>query len=196
MDWDTAFTTFGLIFLAELGDKTQLAVLMQSCKYRRPWAVLLGASLALTVVTALGATGGQIAGSFVPARILKNVAAIMFVAMGVLVAREAMGTKNGDADPSCQADDRRSTAWRAFVSTFWLLCVAEMGDKTQLAVLGLAARNQHSFPVFAGGAAALIAVTALGVLGGEGLCRLIPRRALLWLSSVLFAGVGIWIWLT
>ncbi len=195
MDLDTAFTTFGLIFLAELGDKTQLAVLMQSCKYRRPWAVLLGASLALTVVTALGATGGQIAGSIVPARVLKSAAAIMFVGMGALVAREAIGAKKGDANPSCQDDDCRSNAWRAFVSTFWLLFIAEMGDKTQLAVLGLAARSLNPFPVFAGGTTALIAVTALGVLGGEGLCRLLPRRALLWLSSVLFVGIGVWLWL-
>ena len=52
--------TFGLIFVAELGDKTQLAVVTQTCKYRRPWPVFAGASLALALVTLLGALGGQL----------------------------------------------------------------------------------------------------------------------------------------
>ena len=57
MEWGILFSTFGLTFVAELGDKTQLAVVAQTCKYRRPWAVFLGASLALTAVTLLGANG-------------------------------------------------------------------------------------------------------------------------------------------
>ena len=48
MDWNVLLSTFGLVFVAELGDKTQLAVVTQTCKYRRPWAVFLGASLATT----------------------------------------------------------------------------------------------------------------------------------------------------
>ena len=59
MDWHVLLSTFGLIFVAELGDKTQLAVVTQVCRHSRPWAVFLGASLALAAVTALGAIGGQ-----------------------------------------------------------------------------------------------------------------------------------------
>lgn len=186
-------TTFGLIFLAELGDKTQLAVLTQSCKYRCSWAVFLGASLALTMVTALGAAGGQIVGRIVPARVVEGVAALMFVLMGALMAREARGDE--EDDPICQESEERNHQWRAFISTFWLLCAAEMGDKTQLAVLGLASRSGNSLPVLAGGVAALTLVTAIGVVGGQGLRRLIPRRTMLWLASIAFVGIGIWIWL-
>ena len=50
MDWSALAAAFGLVFVAELGDKTQLAVITQTCKYRRPWAVFWGASLALPVV--------------------------------------------------------------------------------------------------------------------------------------------------
>ncbi len=48
MDWNLLLSSFGLVFLAELGDKTQLAVVAQTCKYRQPWAVFMGSSLALT----------------------------------------------------------------------------------------------------------------------------------------------------
>ena len=58
MNWSSLLSAFGLIFVAELGDKTQLAVMTQTCKFRRPWPVFFGASLALTAVTALGAVGG------------------------------------------------------------------------------------------------------------------------------------------
>ena len=68
-------STFALLFVAELGDKTQLAVVTQTCKHRRPWAVFLGASLALTLVTLLGALGGQLLGTVMAPSLLRPIAA-------------------------------------------------------------------------------------------------------------------------
>ncbi len=145
MDWEVALATFGLVVVAELGDKTQLAVLAQTCKYRRPWAVFWGASLALTAVTMLGAVGGELVGRLVPVGVLRIVAALAFVVMGVLGTREAI--RGGQWDSSCpspagecEASRRRGLAvdWRPFATTLGLLFVAEMGDKTQLAVLSMA----------------------------------------------------------
>jgi putative Ca2+/H+ antiporter (TMEM165/GDT1 family) len=59
MDLEAALTTFGLVFVAEMGDKTQLAVLSLAGKSANPWAVFIGGGLALTVVTTLGVVGGQ-----------------------------------------------------------------------------------------------------------------------------------------
>jgi putative Ca2+/H+ antiporter (TMEM165/GDT1 family) len=199
MDWSIVFTTFGLIFVAELGDKTQLAVLTQTCKYRCPWAVFMGASLALTAVTALGAAGGQVLGQIVPASLLQTIAALAFVVMGGLVAREAAQADSDESETEvCPADEDGNTPapqtaawdWKAFGSTFGLLFVAEMGDKTQLAVLSLAGKCTNPWPVFAGGGLALAAVTACGVIGGQGLCRVIPRRVLLWISAAAFVVMG------
>jgi putative Ca2+/H+ antiporter (TMEM165/GDT1 family) len=78
-----------------------------------------------------------------------------------------------------------------FSSTAGLLFVAEMGDKTQLAVLGLAGKHRDPISVVVGGAAALTLVTALGVLGGQRLARLIPERLLLWISAAAFVGMGL-----
>ncbi|MBN1177860.1 MAG: TMEM165/GDT1 family protein [Anaerolineae bacterium] len=199
MDWGTLLSTFGLVFIAELGDKTQLAVVTQTCKYRRPWAVFLGASLALTGVTAIGAVGGQVLGQIVPAEALRAVAALAFAVMGVLVGREALKTASGSLAAECPLVEETSAAgamcrswdWTAFGSTLGLLFVAELGDKTQLAVFSLAGRYGTPWVVFAGGALALTLVTALGVVGGEGLCRIIPERVLLWVSALAFAAMGL-----
>jgi len=204
VNWSVVATTFGLIFVAELGDKTQLAVLAQTCKYRRPWAVFLGASLALTAVTALGAAGGRVLGEFIPPSLLQAIAALAFVVMGVLIGREAARTGAEEPVPeeACPLPGSdgfpkpvRSPlvsphTWKAFGSTFGLLFVAEMGDKTQLAVLSLAGKRAESLPVFVGGALALTAVTALGAIGGQALSRFIPKRVLLWVSAVAFVVMG------
>jgi len=59
-------TTFGIIFLAEMGDKTQLAAMTMAADSKRPWAVFIGASLALVAVSALGVLVGTVVGDYVP----------------------------------------------------------------------------------------------------------------------------------
>lgn len=200
MDWSALVSTFGLIFVAELGDKTQLAVVTQTCKFRRPWAVFVGASLALTVVTLIGALGGQVLGRVVPPLVLRTIAAVAFVVMGLLIAREAAKSSRAGSENACPlipeggedcALPSRGWDWKAFSSTFGLLFVAELGDKTQLAVLSLAGKSSTPWSVFAGGAMALTLVTALGAIGGQGLCKIIPEHVLLWISSAAFVVMGI-----
>ena len=78
-----------------------------------------------------------------------------------------------------------------FIAWSGLLFVAELGDKTQLAVLGLTSKQPTAWGVFAGGALALVTATALGVLGGEQLRRVIPERVLLRISAVAFVAMGV-----
>lgn len=197
MDWNTLLSTFGLVFVAELGDKTQLAVVTQVCKHRRPWAVFGGASLALILVTALGAVGGQVLARFIPQHILPTIAGAAFMVMGLLIGIEAYKTPRneslgGDCENApAECEPGTMWPWKAFGATFALLFIAELGDKTQLAVLGLSGKAQMPQEVFIGGALALTTVTALGVLGGEGLCRLVPERTLLWISAIAFVILGI-----
>ncbi|MDI7274391.1 MAG: TMEM165/GDT1 family protein [Anaerolineae bacterium] len=85
MDWKVAAATFALLFVAELGDKTQLAVISMTSKHQKPLAVFLGATAALATVTLLGVLGGQVLGRLVPAAILQKVAAAAFVILGILM---------------------------------------------------------------------------------------------------------------
>jgi putative Ca2+/H+ antiporter (TMEM165/GDT1 family) len=78
-------STFALLFIAELGDKTQLAVINMTAKHRMPLWVFLGATLALTAVTALGVLGGGLLTRVVPELMLRKLAAGLFVLMGILM---------------------------------------------------------------------------------------------------------------
>lgn len=83
MDWKLALSTFGVIFLAELGDKTQIAALTLSASSRQPLSVLFGASVALVTVSALGVAVGAGLGELLPLGLLRKAGAVAFIAAGV-----------------------------------------------------------------------------------------------------------------
>ncbi|HET9478124.1 MAG TPA: TMEM165/GDT1 family protein [Pyrinomonadaceae bacterium] len=85
MDLRVFLTTFGIIFLAEMGDKTQLAAMTMSAQTKNPWAVFLGSSLALVAVSALGVVVGGVIGQYVPLEWVKRAAAVAFIVIGVLM---------------------------------------------------------------------------------------------------------------
>ena len=85
MDLRVLLTTFGVIFLAEMGDKTQLAAMTMAAQTKRPWAVFLGASLALAAVSALGIVVGSLLGDYLPLVWVKRVAAVAFIVIGGLM---------------------------------------------------------------------------------------------------------------
>jgi len=85
MDWRLVATTFALLFVAELGDKTQLVVITLTSRHQRPWAIFLGATLALAAVTLLGVLGGQAIARLVPAMVLQKIAAVAFIVIGILI---------------------------------------------------------------------------------------------------------------
>lgn len=85
MNWKVALSTFGLIFLAELGDKTQLATITMVAKTKAPWATFLGAALALCAVTLLGVVFGAALMKVVPEEVLKRISAIAFIVIGALM---------------------------------------------------------------------------------------------------------------
>ena len=85
MDWRVFMTTFATIFLAEMGDKTQLAAMTMSAETKRPLTVFLSASLALVCVSALGVAVGGALGHYLPLEWIRRVAALGFIAIGVLI---------------------------------------------------------------------------------------------------------------
>jgi putative Ca2+/H+ antiporter (TMEM165/GDT1 family) len=85
MDWKVFVTTFGAIFLAEMGDKTQLAAMTLAADTKRPVAVFFGAALALTCVSALGVAVGGALGHYLPKEWIERVAAVAFILVGVLM---------------------------------------------------------------------------------------------------------------
>ena len=85
LTWTAFWTTFGTLFLAEMGDKTQLAVLTLTAKTRSPLSVFLGAALALALVSLIGVMVGSAIGKYVPEDLIKKLAASAFIIVGVLM---------------------------------------------------------------------------------------------------------------
>ena len=85
MDWRVMLTTFGVIFLAEMGDKTQIAAMTMAAEKKRPWEVFIGASLALVTVSAIGVVVGSALSQYLPLVWIKRGAGASFIIIGVLV---------------------------------------------------------------------------------------------------------------
>jgi Ca2+/H+ antiporter, TMEM165/GDT1 family len=85
MEWRVTLTTFGIVFLAEMGDKTQIAAMTMAAEKRRPWAVFLGASLALAAVSAIGIAVGSALGLYLPLEWIKRGAGVTFIVIGMLI---------------------------------------------------------------------------------------------------------------
>jgi putative Ca2+/H+ antiporter (TMEM165/GDT1 family) len=175
-------STFGLIFLAELGDKTQLTAMALATRY--PWRrVFLGAAAAFLVLNALAVGAGRVLFELVPPFWIRLVSAALFLYFGVatLRAREEDEEREGGA-----ARPRRGPAFTAFT----MIGLAELGDKTQLATATLAAQHASPLEVFAGATLALWTVSLLGVLVGTQLLRFLPLRTVHRIAGVLFLAFG------
>jgi putative Ca2+/H+ antiporter (TMEM165/GDT1 family) len=83
MAWRQFLTAFSVIFLAELGDKTQLAVITMAASTRKPLSIFLGGSVAMVLLTGIGSVAGEMITKHVPEDILSKVAALLFVAIGI-----------------------------------------------------------------------------------------------------------------
>jgi putative Ca2+/H+ antiporter (TMEM165/GDT1 family) len=83
--WKVLLSTFALLFVAELGDKTQLAVISMTAKHKMPVWIFVGASLALAAVTGIGVLAGGLLTRVIPEEILHKIAAVLFVGMGILL---------------------------------------------------------------------------------------------------------------
>ncbi|MCG0275911.1 MAG: TMEM165/GDT1 family protein [Thermosediminibacteraceae bacterium] len=90
MDLKLFFTAFALLFLAELGDKTQLTVFTLVTQYNKPLPIFLGASVALVLVTFLGALFGHVVTRYVPANYMKVIAGVLFVGIGAFLLLEGV----------------------------------------------------------------------------------------------------------
>ncbi len=183
----TFATTLGLIALLEIGDKTQLITI--SLATRHPWTkVLVGAAVGLTTATAIGAAIGGVLAAVLSVWLIfiKLGGGILFVALGVWTVFVAV-RRHGEAEPLTKT---LSGARGAFVETVSFTFLAEFGDKTQIAVIILAATYAAPISVFAGASLAETLVAVTSVMIGAGLSRILTKRRLEAFSTALFIMAG------
>lgn len=179
-------TALGLVALLELGDKTQLVTI--SLAARHPWReVLSGAILGLVAATAIGAAAGGILATALGAWLtyLRIGGGILFILIGAGTVVQAV-RHHRRAESEEPVRERGS----GFATAASFNFLAEFGDKTQIAVVILAASYDAPVSVFFGGSAALALIAVLSVLIGAGLSRFLPDRWLRLLSTVLFIAAG------
>lgn len=170
-------TSFILIFLAEFGDKSQLVCMTLAAKHR-PWPVLLGASAAFILLNLLAVVFGAAVASWIPDFWLALIVAGLFGFFGV----QSLLNKDESLD---EGVSMARASHSLFITSFLMIFAAEFGDKTQLAVAGLASTYQ-GLPVWIGATIALLATTALGIIVGQRLLKRLPLRLIHKVSGVLF----------
>ncbi|MDT0306074.1 TMEM165/GDT1 family protein [Streptomyces sp. DSM 44917] len=182
----TAAVTFGVIFLAELPDKTALAGLVLGTRYRASY-VFAGVAAAFAVHVALAVAAGSVL-TLLPQRPLRAVVAAMFVAGALLLLREAR--KQGEAGQEEVPTPGGTSFWKVAGSGFSLILVAEFGDLTQIMTANLAARYDDPLSVAVGAALALWAVAGLGIVGGRALMRRVPLRLITRVAAALMLALA------
>lgn len=185
-----ALTTLALVLPVELPDKTLMATLVLSTRYR-PLPVLIGVSAAFAVQCAIAVTAGQLL-TLLPDRLVAGVVAVLF-AVGAVILLRGSAAEEDDEVAAARAARRGPVAVAA--TSFGVLFAAEWGDASQLATAALTARYQDPVSVFAGSFVALVTVATLAVLLGGIITRKVPLRLVQRVAGVLFivfALVALW----
>jgi putative Ca2+/H+ antiporter (TMEM165/GDT1 family) len=208
---------FGIVFLAELPDKTALASLVLGTHYR-PAFVFVGVAAAFAVQVIIAVSAGSVL-SLAPRRAVEAIVAVLFLAGAVMMLRrgrhqpddqhlsaDAPGTQEpglgvGTADddgkqPSTttvliRSGSRRAGFWKVSATSFGVLFIAEFGDLTQIAIANLAAKYHDPLAVGIGALLGLWAVGGLAVLGGRQLLRWIPLTWIARAAALVMAVLGV-----
>jgi len=166
MELTPLISTFGIIAVAELGDKTQLAAMTLSTSYRAA-SVFVGTILAVVLVDGLSILAGTALSGLVPTQLIGLIGAAVFIGFGIhtLLSRETERVKV-----------RRGKF--VILTSFTMVLMMELGDKTQLSIITLAAKYAAPISVFLGMFFAYVLVMGIAVVVGNRLLRLLPPRYL------------------
>ena len=173
-----AVSAFFTVFVAEFGDKSQLVCLTMACRYP-PLQVLAGAMTAMALVLGLAAGAGNLVADALPHNLVAVISGIFFIGAGIFT------WLRGEQEPE------EGSASGGFFQTLGMIFLAEFGDKTQLAVLFLAASLGLPFAVFSGAMAAMLVNHVLAIyLGNRFVARLKPEYIKIG-STIIFVVIGL-----
>jgi putative Ca2+/H+ antiporter (TMEM165/GDT1 family) len=181
MWWRAFLAAFGLLFAAELGDKTQLVIIALAGRHSLR-TVFLGAAAAFALLNAMAVSVGAALYEFLPEEVIRYGVAALFMVFGLvsLLGRERR-----------EEDREAKRARNPLLSVFLLVSLMELGDKTQLSLLALTAKYSHPAFVFLGGTLALWTTSFLGALLGSGLARIISPLWMRRVAGVIFIAFGV-----
>ncbi|MGA8277716.1 MAG: TMEM165/GDT1 family protein [Rhodanobacteraceae bacterium] len=172
------------VAIAEIGDKTQLLSLILAAKYRKPWPIILGIVAATVINHALAGAFGALIAHWLSPTALKWTVAISFLAVAAWTLIPDRLDEDGIAEGSGHG---------ILVATVIAFFLAEMGDKTQIATIVLAANYHPLWQVVAGSTLGMLVANVPVVLLGARFARQMPLRAARIGAALLFATLALWI---
>jgi len=175
----------GLVAIAEIGDKTMLLAIVLAARFRKPWPILAGILVATLANHGLAATVGAVAGHALAGPWVRWVLGALFIAFGVWAL----------IPDKFEDDEAPSTvkAGSVFLTTAIAFFFVEMGDKTQVATVALAAQFQSVLLVAAGTTVGMMLANSPAVWLGETMATRLPMKYIRWAAAATFAGIGLWI---
>ena len=173
-----------VVAVGELGDKTQLLSLVLAARFQKPWPIVAGILVATLANHALAGLAGNWVRSVVPEDVLRWLLALSFFA----VAAWALKPDKLDDD-----DAPPASRWGVFAATTVAFFIAEIGDKTQIATVMLAAQFESLIAVVLGTTLGMLVVNVPTVFLGNAASARIPFRLVRIVAAALFAGLGVWV---
>lgn len=177
------FISTGLVALAEIGDKTQLLALLLAARYRQPWPIVWGILVATVANHALAGWLGLLIAQWLTEDLLRWVLGVGFLAMAAWM----LIPDKLDEQPDTQG------RWGVFGTTCLLFFVAEMGDKTQIATVALAAQFNAWLAVVLGTTLGMMIANAPAVWLGDRMAHRLPVRAIHIGAALMLAMLGLWV---
>jgi putative Ca2+/H+ antiporter (TMEM165/GDT1 family) len=175
---------FGVVFLAELPDKTALAGLVLGTRYRASY-VFAGVAAAFALHVALAVAAGSVL-TLLPQQIVHALTGVLFLGGAAMLLM-----KKDEGEEEIRKPENQSF-WKVAGAGFMLILVAEFGDLTQIMTANLAARYDDPLSVGLGAVLALWAVAGLGIVGGKALMKKVPLRLITKVAALLMLGLGVW----
>ena len=171
-----------VVAIAEIGDKTQLLALLLAARFRRPWPIIAGIFVATVLNHALAGWLGALVASHLTPDVLRWIVAVSFAAIGLWTLK-----------PDKLDDDERLPARGAFIATTIAFFIAEIGDKTQIATVVLAAKSPLLWPVVLGTTIGMLLANVPVVLLGSRFAAKLPLKAARMAAAVLFLALAAWV---
>ncbi|MET9547791.1 MULTISPECIES: TMEM165/GDT1 family protein [unclassified Streptomyces] len=175
---------FGVVFLAELPDKTALAGLVLGTRYRASY-VFAGVAAAFTVHVVLAVAAGSVL-TLLPQQLVHALTGVLFLGGAAMLLLKGAGEEEDVKQPEDQS------FWKVSGAGFMLILVAEFGDLTQIMTANMAARYDDPLSVGLGAVLALWAVAGIGIVGGKALMKRVPLVLITRIAALLMLGLGVW----
>jgi Ca2+/H+ antiporter, TMEM165/GDT1 family len=171
----------GIVALAEIGDKTQLLALVLAARYRKPLPIILGILVATLVNHALAGAAGAWIASLIAPEAMRWILGLSFIAMAAWML----------IPDRIEEEARKPPRFGVFVTTVMAFFLLEMGDKTQIATIALAARYSSLVAVVAGTTLGMMLANVPAVFLGEVAARRLPMRLVHGIAAAIFVVLGI-----